>query len=65
MISEMDTEGKGHVSVEEWVTNLNRCAGLLAAIEANINADGVIEGFEPAAAPAAEAAEGGGSEAPA
>jgi len=50
MIAEMDTAGKGEVSMGEWVANLERCAGLAAAIEANVNADGMIDGFEKASA---------------
>lgn len=42
----MDTDGNGEIDVDEWLANLNKCAGLAARLAAGVNTDGEIAGFE-------------------
>lgn len=46
VIKTMDTDGNGEIDVDEWLANLNKCAGLAARLAAGVNTDGEIAGFE-------------------
>merc|ERR1719230_1149983 len=45
MISAMDADGDGGVDVDEWLSNLAKCAGLAAALAETVNESGVVEKF--------------------
>ena len=45
MIAEMDADGSGGVDMQEWLSNLAKCAGLAAALAESVGDSGVIEKF--------------------
>ena len=45
MVAAMDADGNGAIDLEEWLTNLGKCAGLAAALAGAVNDDGVVEKF--------------------
>lgn len=45
MIAAMDADGSGGVDMQEWLSNLAKCAGLAAALAESVNDSGVIEKF--------------------
>merc|ERR1711969_385981 len=45
MISAMDEDGDGAIDLAEWLSRLGSCAGLAAALDENVNADGEIAKF--------------------
>ena len=45
MIAAMDADGSGGVDIDEWLSNLSKCAGLAAALAESVNDSGVVEKF--------------------
>ena len=45
MVSSMDTDGDGQVSLEEWLENISACAGLCAALFEH-QVDGKLSAFK-------------------
>ena len=47
MIEAMDADSDGSIDLSEWLDNLHKCAGLVAALAENVNADGLLESYKP------------------
>jgi len=45
MIVAMDADGSGGVDVNEWLSNLSKCAGLAAALAESVSDTGVVDKF--------------------
>ena len=45
MILAMDSDGSGAVDLDEWCSNLSKCAGLAAALAESVSDSGVIDNF--------------------
>jgi hypothetical protein len=47
MVEAMDADSDGSIDLSEWLDNLHKCAGLVAALAENVNADGLLESYKP------------------
>ena len=45
MIAAMDADGSGAVDLDEWCSNLSKCAGLAAALAESVSESGILESF--------------------
>ena len=55
MIAAMDEDGDGSIDLAEWLSRLGSCAGLAAALDENVNADGEIANFNAPLPPGLQA----------
>jgi len=45
MVTAMDADGSGGIDLDEWLSNLQKCAGLAAALADAVGDSGVVEKF--------------------
>ena len=62
MIAAMDEDGDGSIDLAEWLSRLGSCAGLAAALDENVNADGEIANFKAPLPPGLQAEKAEASE---